>query len=276
MNSVYLRCDQQTGLGYADRKADSVTRLPMSTLITADLNGGFMHYYQFNIGDYASHTKGLSPIEDLAYRRLLDQYYLNERPFNECSTTVARLIGLRDHADEVAFILQNFFTQNDDKTWSHKRCDEDIAAFKRKSEASSKAGKVSAERRLNARSTDVQRKVNKRSTTVQPTNNHKPITNNQVKDKDIAPPDGVLDTVWQDFVKHRKAKKAAITQTAIKGIEREAKKAGITLNDALQEICQRGWTGFKADWHKPSQGKQIAEPWTQPGYHSGRNTVEDL
>lgn len=28
-----------------------------------------MHYYNFHIGDYASHTRHLSPIEDIAYRR---------------------------------------------------------------------------------------------------------------------------------------------------------------------------------------------------------------
>ena len=39
-----------------------------------------MHYYSFNIGDYASHTRHLTAIEDLAYRRLLDLYYLHEQP----------------------------------------------------------------------------------------------------------------------------------------------------------------------------------------------------
>ncbi|NDH69342.1 MAG: DUF1376 domain-containing protein, partial [Gammaproteobacteria bacterium] len=33
-----------------------------------------MHYYQFHIGDYKSHTHHLSLLEDLAYRRLLDFY----------------------------------------------------------------------------------------------------------------------------------------------------------------------------------------------------------
>jgi uncharacterized protein YdaU (DUF1376 family) len=37
-----------------------------------------MHYYQFNIGDYQSHTAHLTDMEDLAYRRLLDWYYLHE------------------------------------------------------------------------------------------------------------------------------------------------------------------------------------------------------
>lgn len=46
----------------------------------------------------------------------------------------------------------------------------------------------------------------------------------------------------------RKAKRAAITKTALQGIEREAQKAGLTLQAALQEMCARGWTGFKAEW----------------------------
>lgn len=62
------------------------------------------------------------------------------------------------------------------------------------------------------------------------------------------PPDGVSQSVWDDFVKQRQAKRAAITYTAIQGIEREAKKANMSLNDALKEICARGWAGFKAEW----------------------------
>jgi hypothetical protein len=61
-------------------------------------------------------------------------------------------------------------------------------------------------------------------------------------------PSGVSDSVWQDFKKLRKAKKAAITETAITGIQREASKAGVTLEQALKTCCERGWTGFNADW----------------------------
>ena len=53
-----------------------------------------MHYFQFNIGDYASHTSRLTLLEDLAYRRMLDLYYLNEQPLNGCVTDVARELGL--------------------------------------------------------------------------------------------------------------------------------------------------------------------------------------
>ena len=57
--------------------------------------------------------------------------------------------------------------------------------------------------------------------------------------------DGELAT---DFVKHRKALKCPITDTAIKGFEREAGKAGISLREAITIAIERGWKGFKADW----------------------------
>jgi len=197
-----------------------------------------MHYYQFNIGDYVSHTRHLSPIEDIAYRRLLDAYYLSERPLNSGVTSVARQIGMREYEQEVGLVLSEFFKLTDDG-YINSRADKEIAHFKGKIEQASKAGKASAQRRINARSTDVQ-----------PTNNHKPITSNQEpkKTKTIAPPDGVTESVWQDWLQLRKAKKAAVTQTAVDGIEREARKAGVSLQVALETCCARGWTGFKAEW----------------------------
>ena len=64
----------------------------------------------------------------------------------------------------------------------------------------------------------------------------------------IAPPDGVSQTIWRDFQKLRKAKKAPITDTALEGIRKEAEKAGYSLEAALETCCKRGWTGFDADW----------------------------
>lgn len=64
----------------------------------------------------------------------------------------------------------------------------------------------------------------------------------------VATPYGVSDSVWQDFVKHRKTKKAQVTQTVIDGIRREAEKAGWSLEDALRETIVRNWQSFKAEW----------------------------
>ena len=59
----------------------------------------------------------------------------------------------------------------------------------------------------------------------------------------------VTDQTYFDFIQLRKAKKAPLTARAIEGLRTEATKAGISLETALIECCQRGWIGFKADWY---------------------------
>lgn len=124
-----------------------------------------MHYYQFHIGDYASHTRHLSLIEDIAYRRLLDFYYLHEQPIRQ--RDIARQIGMRDQEQDVLTVLNEFFVSTD-AGFVSPRADKEIQHYHSKVEQASKAGKASAERRSNVRSTDVQ-----------PTINHKPLTINQ-------------------------------------------------------------------------------------------------
>ena len=86
-----------------------------------------MHYYQFHIGDYASHTRHLSLMEDLAYRRLLDFYYLHEIPIKQ--RDVARQIGMRDHEQDVLTVLNEFFLSTDDGFIS-PRADKEIQQYK--------------------------------------------------------------------------------------------------------------------------------------------------
>ena len=63
----------------------------------------------------------------------------------------------------------------------------------------------------------------------------------------IAPKD-VSDEVWQEFVAHRKAKKARVTPLVIDSIAKQAAKAGWTLENALKEVVVRNWQSFNADW----------------------------
>ena len=69
-----------------------------------------------------------------------------------------------------------------------------------------------------------------------------------VKSNIPAKPECVSDEVWIDFLDLRKAKRAPLSNTALEAIEREAEKAGWTLNDAIAESVARGWQGFKASW----------------------------
>ena len=65
-------------------------------------------------------------------------------------------------------------------------------------------------------------------------------------------PSDVSPKVFSDWCALRKVKRAAVTDTAIRGVRREAEKAGIPLEEAMSVSCERGWAGFKADWFSAS------------------------
>ena len=75
-------------------------------------------------------------------------------------------------------------------------------------------------------------------------------TERKKKATSVATPSGVSDSVWQEFISHRKSKKARVTQLVIDGIQKEANIAGWSLEDALKETIVRNWQSFKADWVK--------------------------
>lgn len=81
----------------------------------------------------------------------------------------------------------------------------------------------------------------------EPPSNHDAKASNR-RGKHFPKPDGVEQDIWNDFLDHRKAKRAPLSNTALAAIEREAAKAGWPLNDALAEIVARNWQSFKAEW----------------------------
>ena len=138
-----------------------------------------MHYYTFNIGDYASHTSRLSQSEDLAYRRLLDLYYLTERPFNGSSTDVAREIGMVDQLESVEFVLKKYFSKETGE-WVNSRADKEIKLYQSKVTSAKRAGVASGKAR---RSKVIEQPLIDRSTDVEPTNNQEPITKKHKEEK---------------------------------------------------------------------------------------------
>ena len=104
---------------------------------------------------------------------MIDWYYLDEIPIPDNKSIILRKLSLcSDNVDNLNNVLSDFFDLRADQ-WHHTRIEEEISNYKTQLEKASKAGKASALARAN------QQTFNDRSTTVQPTNNHKPITNNQ-------------------------------------------------------------------------------------------------
>ena len=60
---------------------------------------------------------------------------------------------------------------------------------------------------------------------------------------------GIVGQLAEDFIAHRKSKRAAITKTVLVGYQREAHKAGIPLAKAITISIERNWQGFKAEWN---------------------------
>ena len=174
-------------------------------------------------------------MEDLAYRRLLDLYYLHERTLNEDVSLVARKINMKDNVPEVRVVLEEFFKLEVGKGWINPRADEEIQKYQGKIQSAIRAGKASALARSNAS-----------STVVQP--NKKQETLNKKQETNIKRPRNVSKKTWDDFLVHRKNKKAPLTETALKGIKNEVKKTSISLEDALVMCQARGWQSFKSDW----------------------------
>lgn len=99
-----------------------------------------MNFYSFHPGDYTLRTAHLEPLEDLAYRRLLDLYYVNEQPISGTPAEVARIIRLRSAVAEVESVLREFFTETA-SGWQHSHCDEVIQQYQAKARVAAENGK---------------------------------------------------------------------------------------------------------------------------------------
>jgi uncharacterized protein YdaU (DUF1376 family) len=185
-----------------------------------------MHYYQFHIGDYKSHTHHLSLMEDLAYRRLLDFYFLHEQPIKH--RDIARQIGMREHEEDVMTVLNEFFISTADGFVS-PRADKEIKQYKEFSEA----GKRGAAKRWST--PPHEGAISPPNATPIATNNHKPITNNQEKKtlgKRLAS-DFSFPKEWEDFCQQTRPELSPV-------------KTFDQFKDYW--IAQAGQKGVKLDW----------------------------
>ena len=147
--------------------------------------------------------------------------------------------------EAVKFVLSRFFVLDKDGCYVQDRILQELLHYHKNADTNKRiADEREAKRRENR--TKREQVVDEAPPNHKPlTTNHKPIIE---KATVVATPEGVSDSVWQEFKSLRKAKKAPITQRAIDALTNEANKAGWTLEKALEECIVRGWQAFKADW----------------------------
>ena len=203
-----------------------------------------MHYYQFNIGDYKSHTEHLSEMEDLTYRRLLDWYYLHESPIPLDLNEVARQIRMRSHSDCITLVLQEYFECTADG-WVHHRANKEIAKAGDKSTKASESAKARWNKEKNANALRTQSEGNATHNT-----EHKTQDTKKTVATKVARPKSVDQQVWDDWLAIRRAKKLPLTETAWKQLMEEIDKSGFSVDVVIKECCLRGWGAFKVAWLK--------------------------
>lgn len=227
-----------------------------------------MNFYSFHPGDYTLRTAHLEPLEDLAYRRLLDLYYLNEGPLAGTPDELARVIRMRQSADEVKAVLEEFF-QLSEAGWQHSHCDEVIAKYHAKAKQAATNGKAGGRPKKPSDNPEETQPVisglpgeSGSKTNQEPeTNNQEPVDQEHLSptapatgaekpgrkkscrfDPLTAKPANIGTTAWADFCAHRH-KKSALTEKACELI---AKKLA-THHDpeaVLYRSIENGWTGI--------------------------------
>ena len=116
-----------------------------------------MLWYKFHIGDYITHTTYLGDAEDLAYRRVLDLYYMSEKPIPLDTQSVARKIRL--DLDVTESVLGEFFEKGVDG-YRNNRCDMEIAKYQHQVENNRTLGKRGGRPRKTETETESKPKVN--------------------------------------------------------------------------------------------------------------------
>jgi uncharacterized protein YdaU (DUF1376 family) len=104
-------------------------------------------WYKFHIGDYLAETAHLADAEDLAYRRLLDWYYISEQPLPLDLAAVVRRVRLDE--DVVAPVLAEFFRKTDDGYVNDKAA-KAIVAYASRVEINRNSGKLGGRPRKTA------------------------------------------------------------------------------------------------------------------------------
>lgn len=207
-------------------------------------------YLPLFTGDYLRDTQHLSMTEHGAYIKLLMHCWDQKGP---APLDERKLYGIcnarsKEEISAMLHILEEFFVKMDDG-WYNRRLQREIE----KTEAISRVRSTAGRKGFEARAKHLPSKSQASAKHVHLSPSPSPslsLSPPPEKQKDSAPaaPAGVSPQVWNDFLKARRALRAPVTATALKGIEREAVKAGLTLEAALQICCERSWRGFKAEW----------------------------
>ena len=217
-----------------------------------------MHYFEHNIGEFAVATQYLTDEELGIYVRLRDRYLSTEEPL-QCNWIA---IAMRMHCKEAVENVLSLLFVKDGDCYRNEKLDDLIAAYAEKAAKLSENAKKRW-KKSNSTANGKQMECNGNANAMQldsesnaigmPTINHKPLTNNHIKENkkkgDLVKPDDVDEETFNEWLSHKKqVSKAKPSQRMVDAMVREAGKAGITTKQAMITQIENSWQGFKAEY----------------------------
>ncbi|WP_257828060.1 YdaU family protein [Burkholderia glumae] len=250
-----------------------------------------MHQYLHHIGDFRSGTYSMTRLQRAIYRELLDVYYDKEKPLPLDVAGVCQLVGAFEDAErEIVEWLLRFKFEKTDDGYVHDVCERVIAEYRAKADVARENGKSGGRpRKPRGNPEKPSGLFQEPSGNPEQTGskaNHKPITNNHKPEEPKTQRAPRFDAqahlvslsvdpqVADDWLKLRKGKRLASTETAFAGVQAEAQKAGLSLDAALRICCMRGWGGFDASWLVAKDSRQApANPNRQEALEARNNEI---
>ena len=133
-----------------------------------------MHYYKKNIGDYAKKAGRLTMLQHGSYTLLLDACYDREKFPTLDEAIEWTWASTTEEVEAVTFVLKKFFVL-EDGVYVQNRIREELENFHNNSQTNKRIA-IEREAKRKNKSTDREQSVD------EPSPNHKPITNNHIKE----------------------------------------------------------------------------------------------
>lgn len=221
-------------------------------------------YMQLYVADYLADTMHLSTEEHGAYMLLIFNYWQTGKPLpynKERLAIIARMSNER--WTDVENTLKEFFVEKDGFLY-HPRIEADLKHVESVQEKAVLAGKASAKARKAKKQQKDSVRGNGRSTDAEQPYQHE--GNHTDPDPDPNKKEntplamlvsfGVEKQIATDWLKVRKLKKLASTETAFNKIKSVAEKNGMTMNEAVTIAVENSWGGFNPKWLKNNEQQQ--------------------
>ena len=220
-------------------------------------------WFAWYAGDYRAKTHRLSFVEDAAYRRLLDEYYLMAEALPVALPELYRICGAQsdDERRAVDSVVERFFYVKNNEL-HNKRADHELTKQARLRENLSERGKAGAQARWNAtanatgNATGYAKPMAEHMAYPQPqpqphlqatttsTNNKPRKVARKTNGHDFQLPTDIDPQLWDDFIEMRRRIRKPATNRAkwlIVGKLGNLEKQGHNTVKVLQQSIRNGW-----------------------------------